>query len=264
MAIALNPQVSTQGYDLAFATNYLGHFLLTELLLPTLQKTSIAASPTVIVNIASAYHFLSDGSALRPPTSLQKQLPEKPETMPEAARGDINTRDHRYKAYGNNKLAQVLHAKELQRRLKGQGQVQSGLSGSSSVGAVRIAAVCPGWVSTGILPEIVRPFMERLAFTAESATLAPLYALFSKDLDGGDFVTHYRNPLFHWTSLIRFSSVVGVRGMLIDAFAGLMVWTQGFTYTGVGYVEVSSPESYDEKLAHEFYDWSKKEIGAYL
>ena len=58
------PLVSPQGYDLAFATNYLGHFLLTELLLPLIAETSTFGA---IINIASTFHYQSDGSMLKIP-----------------------------------------------------------------------------------------------------------------------------------------------------------------------------------------------------
>lgn len=47
---------SKQGYDLVFATNYLGHFLLTELLLPHISDR--------VINVASTYHHESDGAFL--------------------------------------------------------------------------------------------------------------------------------------------------------------------------------------------------------
>eukprot|EP01031_Cornospumella_fuschlensis_P042681 gene42681-52150_t len=48
-----------QGLDEVFVTNYLGHFLLTHNLLPLIEKGRV-------VNIASTYHVLSDGSTLLP------------------------------------------------------------------------------------------------------------------------------------------------------------------------------------------------------
>jgi hypothetical protein len=43
-----------------------------------------------------------------------------------------------------------------------------------------------------------------------------------------------------------------------------MLLTQGFTFGEKGYCEKSSPESNDKELARELYDWSKKEVAAYL
>ena len=117
----VDPSIKTtseQGYDLAFATNYLGHFLLTRLLLDMLVQTEkIEGKPGRIVNVASTFSLQSDGTMLSATDS----------GMPLAARSDIYTRGHRGASYANNKLAQVLHAKELQRR------IDRGLVGSSEL-----------------------------------------------------------------------------------------------------------------------------------
>lgn len=68
----------TKGYDKCFVTNYLSHFLLTEKLLPALEKSKIK-SPRVI-QISSTYHWLSDGFSLAPTDES---------TTPLAARGDM-------------------------------------------------------------------------------------------------------------------------------------------------------------------------------
>lgn len=99
-----SPLQSKQGYDLAFASNYLGHFLLTDLLLPVLRKTPGAR----VVQISSNSQYMVDGSDLLPPSA---------EEAPPAAAVDRGNRSHWSRAYGNSKLAQMLHAKEIQKRL---------------------------------------------------------------------------------------------------------------------------------------------------
>lgn len=95
---------SVQGYDLSFATNYFGHFYLTEALLPMIQWGRV-------VNVASSYHFQEHGFY----TYVHG------EGAPLFARADINTFAHRNNAYSSSKLAQILHAKELQRRIHSRG-----------------------------------------------------------------------------------------------------------------------------------------------
>ncbi|KAF7335669.1 NAD(P)-binding protein [Mycena venus] len=46
-------QLSTQGYDLTFGTNVLGHFYLTKLLLPTLLAAAAPGKPARVVNTSS-------------------------------------------------------------------------------------------------------------------------------------------------------------------------------------------------------------------
>jgi NAD(P)-dependent dehydrogenase (short-subunit alcohol dehydrogenase family) len=80
---------SSQGYDLAFATNYLGHFLLTKLLLPTLQSSGEKSGIlSKIIQVSSGVHALSTGETLS--TDMK--------TIPIAASSEHSSKDlsHRY------------------------------------------------------------------------------------------------------------------------------------------------------------------------
>ncbi len=93
--------LSPQGYDEAFATNFFGHALLTELLLPLLQK-----QPSSRVISTSSHQ--TDGHELLPPNI---------HTLPKAADGSKQDFDHRYYAYAITKLAEIVYTQQLQRRL---------------------------------------------------------------------------------------------------------------------------------------------------
>lgn len=95
-----SPLRSRQGFDLAFATNYLGHFILTDRLLPVLKNTPHAR----IIQVSSNSQFMVNGWDLMPLDG----------GGPVASRVMINNSTHLESAYGNSKLAQMLHAKELQ------------------------------------------------------------------------------------------------------------------------------------------------------
>ncbi|KAL2543655.1 NAD(P)-binding Rossmann-fold superfamily protein [Forsythia ovata] len=87
--------------ELQFATNHLGHFLLTNLLLDNMKKTTRESHKEGrIVIVASEGHRVVYGEGIR----FNK----------------INDRSSYYSllAYGQSKLANILHAKELARRLK--------------------------------------------------------------------------------------------------------------------------------------------------
>lgn len=104
-----HPLRSKQGYDLQFASNYLGHFLLTDLLLPVLKTTPQAR----VLQVSSNSHYFPSGADLS--TSGGRLIPPAAEVLPQKSSPE---RDIRWRAsYGNSKLAQVMHAIELQKVL---------------------------------------------------------------------------------------------------------------------------------------------------
>src|SRR5581483_1301625 len=89
--------LSPEGFDVTYATNHIGPFLLTNLLLPALR----AAPQGRIVNVASAAHRTvkrMDWSGLERRTAPKRSG---------------------FQDYAVTKLMNVLHAKELARRLAG-------------------------------------------------------------------------------------------------------------------------------------------------
>nr|CAB3495332.1 unnamed protein product [Digitaria exilis] len=97
-----NCTCSCDGLELHFATNHIGHFLLTNLLLENMKRTSRdSGTEGRIVNVTSSGHVM---------------------TYPEGIRFDkihdpsgLND----FIAYGQSKLANILHAYELSRIFKG-------------------------------------------------------------------------------------------------------------------------------------------------
>jgi NAD(P)-dependent dehydrogenase (short-subunit alcohol dehydrogenase family) len=90
--------ITKSGFELAFGTNHVGHFLLTSLLLDRIEDSA----PARIVNVSSVGHYQARGidyEAVRKPTKSVTGLPE----------------------YSVSKLANVVHAQELARRLDGTG-----------------------------------------------------------------------------------------------------------------------------------------------
>jgi retinol dehydrogenase-12 len=89
---------TSDGFELAFGTNHVGPFLFTQLLLERLKASESAR----IVNVASRAHYDAKGidwEAVRKPTVSRIGMKE----------------------YSVSKLANVLHAQELGRRLAGTG-----------------------------------------------------------------------------------------------------------------------------------------------
>jgi len=112
-------ELSADGLEKVFATNQIGTFLLTKLLLDSLKSTATETGEEGrIVNVASEAHkYTYKGGVvfdkLNDPTRYQSKM-----------------------AYGQSKLANILHAKELARRLKEEGA------------NVTVNALHPGVIST--------------------------------------------------------------------------------------------------------------------
>ena len=91
------PQGSTKdGFEMQFGTNHVGHFLLTNLLLPALQQ----GDEPRIVNLSSGAHGMSDFQLADPNFEQTDYDP--------------------WIAYGSSKTANVLFTRELARRHDGQ------------------------------------------------------------------------------------------------------------------------------------------------
>jgi NAD(P)-dependent dehydrogenase (short-subunit alcohol dehydrogenase family) len=139
--------VTRQGFEIAFGTNHLGHFLLTQRLLPCL----LASAPARIVTVASRAHTRTGGidwDAVRRPKRSLTGWPE----------------------YAASKLANVLFSAELGRRLAGRG--------------VSTYAVHPGVVATDIWRRVPQPFrwlMTRRMLDAEAGARTTLHCALSPD-----------------------------------------------------------------------------------
>ncbi|KAL0371781.1 UNVERIFIED_CONTAM: Short-chain dehydrogenase, chloroplastic [Sesamum calycinum] len=114
--------LSQENIELQFATNHLGHFLLTNLLLDNMKKTARESHKEGrIVNLSSEGHRYAYREGVR----FDK----------------INDSSSYYSifAYGQSKLANILHANELARRLKEEGV------------AITANSLHPGAIATNLL-----------------------------------------------------------------------------------------------------------------
>ncbi|HET6963627.1 MAG TPA: SDR family oxidoreductase [Acidimicrobiales bacterium] len=143
--------LTASGFELAFGTNHVGHFLLTSLLTPQL----CASAPARVVTVASVAHYQAGGidwEAVRRPTRSLTGTPE----------------------YAVSKLANVVFSAELSRRLEGTG--------------VTTYSVHPGAIASNIwkrVPWPVRPVMKRMFMrTPEEGTRTSVYCASDPDLVG--------------------------------------------------------------------------------
>ncbi|KAL8292823.1 hypothetical protein RQP46_000517 [Phenoliferia psychrophenolica] len=103
--------IGPEGIEQAFVGNVLGHFVLTTTLLPLLKKSAaLPGSDVRIVNLSSAAHAMIKEE---PKFASLDDLNSPCVADPKNANSFIN----RTRRYGMSKLANVLFAKELQRRL---------------------------------------------------------------------------------------------------------------------------------------------------
>ena len=121
-----SPTFTEDGFEMTFGVNYLGHFLLTMLLVDDLKKS---APDSRIVIVASEQH----NPESRGPKRHQSAHIDF-ENMQLLAPGTFNA----HLAYKNSKLANVLFGYELARRLHGSG--------------VTCNSLCPGFLpQTGLI-----------------------------------------------------------------------------------------------------------------
>ncbi len=140
--------LTSDGFEVHFGVNHLGHFLLTNLLLDRIR----ASGPARIVHVASGSHFKAKGldwDAVQKPTASISGLPE----------------------YAASKLGNVLFCAELARRLAGS--------------EVTTYAVNPGRVASNIwqrLPWPIRPLFKMTMLTTEEGAFSTIRA--ASDLEG--------------------------------------------------------------------------------
>jgi retinol dehydrogenase 12 len=147
--VAGTQALSADGFDLTYATNHIGPFLFTNLLLPALER----APQGRIVNVASVAHLRATG--------IDWSLLER-RTVP---------RRSRFPDYAVTKLMNVLHAKELARRLAGT--------------RVTTSALHPGGVASNIwraVPQPIRWILLRFLDSNEEGARTPLYCATAPEL----------------------------------------------------------------------------------
>ena len=144
--VSTRHRMSADGFELTFATNHLGPFLLTQLLLERLADRSR------IVTVASRAHY--------------------PGVLNLAQVADPRARYHARAAYSRSKLANVMHTFALARRLAGTG--------------ITANCLHPGVVATNLLPrwlQIVKPFISH-TIDVERGARTSLYLCLSKEVEG--------------------------------------------------------------------------------
>jgi NAD(P)-dependent dehydrogenase (short-subunit alcohol dehydrogenase family) len=131
------------GFETQLGVNYLGHFLLTELLLDALKSSA----PSRIVCVSSAAHAGIRGK----PAFIDLE--------------DLQFERRPYDgwvAYNQSKLALVIYARHLARRLQGTG--------------VSVFSTHPGWIRSNLVKHTMPPWLQNVVMRPLSGMLGILSA----------------------------------------------------------------------------------------
>ncbi|RZC72651.1 hypothetical protein C5167_048134 [Papaver somniferum] len=147
--MALPYKLSPDGIELQFATNHLGHFLLTDLLLGIMKRTASQSHiEGRIVNVSFQAHELPYEEGIR----FDKLNDEQGYCA--------------FGAYAHSKLANILHANELTRRLKEEG-VQI-IANSLHPGAI----VTNLWHNSTYFSRLIFVVQQQPSFSPKQVTLS--------------------------------------------------------------------------------------------
>ena len=157
--VSTRRRTSVDGFELTFATNHLGPFLLTALLSDHLAKAAR------IVVVASRIHY-------------RGRLDFATVTNARARYGATA-------AYAQSKLANVMHTFALARRMAGTG--------------ISVNCLHPGVVATNLLPRwlrVIKPLFTRVMLDAEGGARTTIYLALDQSVAGitGHYFDEYQVP----------------------------------------------------------------------
>lgn len=147
-------KITEDGFENQLATNYLGHFALTGYLLQVLKNTENSR----VVSLSSLAHKWSDIRFT-----------------------DINFENgyDKRKAYGQSKLACLMFAYELERRLKVSGYTTISVAAHPGISSTNLFSSAPWFM------KLLSPIVGQ---SAEDGAKSVLFAALSKDLTGGEYI----------------------------------------------------------------------------
>ncbi|KAJ3579777.1 hypothetical protein NPX13_g786 [Xylaria arbuscula] len=219
--IRVPPLLTSEGYELHFGLNYLGHALLARLLVPKLQQTAQSSTDVRIVVISS------EGHAVAPKEGILYSKVKT--TCPELVRPLIFYLSHTYtrsnpmltwlfshaksyaQRYGQSKLALIGLMRELARRYPD----------------IKSAAVHPGRILTGMADSLRKESM----LARVTTPISPLFCV---------------------------SVPVGIRNHLWVATNPDMV--SGTYYEPVGIPAKTSKAAEDEAMPKQLWEWTSTEL----
>ena len=149
-------QLTADGFELQFGTNHLGHFALTGLLIDRM----LPVEGSRVVTVASLGHWFPFAFDLNDVRAERKH--------------------NRFAAYTRSKLANLLFAYELHRRLDAVGATTHSLAAHPGGSDTELARDVPG-------AELTRPLFGRFAQAADRGALPTLRAATDVGAEGGQY-----------------------------------------------------------------------------
>jgi len=157
------PKSDTEdGYEMQFGTNHLGHFTLTGLLLDTLTSTPDSR----IVTVSSLGHYT--GKIHFDDIKLDKRY-------------------GKHKSYAQAKLANLMFAYELDRKLKAAGKSTRSIAVHPGGSSTNLAT--PGFEKgASLFTGVAKVFFPYVTQTAQSGALPTLFGATAAEVNGGDYI----------------------------------------------------------------------------
>jgi NAD(P)-dependent dehydrogenase (short-subunit alcohol dehydrogenase family) len=157
---------TVDGFELQIATNHLGHFAWNARLWPILRDSSAR-----VVAVASVAHTIVHGIDLRSLT---------PEGSPR--------RYKRWQSYGESKLANLLFAQELHRRVTAAGLGVTSVAAHPGVASTELTKTGVGVGGAGPIGFLMHRGTHLVAQSARAGSLPVLMAATSPRLTGGEYL----------------------------------------------------------------------------
>ncbi|KDQ21285.1 hypothetical protein BOTBODRAFT_197762 [Botryobasidium botryosum FD-172 SS1] len=171
-------ELTKDGFEMQFQSNYLGHFAFTHPLIPLLVETSKDPSTSVrIVQVSSMGHnFAKDDVSFRSDLAYSETVNREFGTP--------------WARYGQSKLASILFAKELSRRLADH--------------RIFSSALHPGNISTELNRGTLQSYpwakpvfkvIDLFLITPYKGAISPLYAATAEEIEKNDWRGEWFDPL---------------------------------------------------------------------
>jgi NAD(P)-dependent dehydrogenase (short-subunit alcohol dehydrogenase family) len=204
--MAIPERKTVDGLEMQLGTNHFGHFALTGLLLEPL----LAAPAARIVTVSSGAH-----------------------KMGKMDFDNLNWEQggyQKWQAYGRSKLANLLFAFELQRRLARAGAKAISVAAHPGYTSTNLQYVGPQMEGSSWMESMMKGINSLVAQPGEMGALPTLYAAVAPDVQGGDYIGP--DGLFEMRG---YPQKVEANAAAHNEADAAQLWARSEVLTGVGY-----------------------------